>query len=113
MQRFAEVACAEHLANTISKALPHCLQDDLQSLPEPYAEDGIERLAGKGWRELEKEQQLLADADMGGIACCLQQPQRNCDDQLVDCTCCKSLVCCIHLQRAWPPSMLRRSASLP
>ena len=38
----------------------------MQSLAEAYAEDGIERLAGKGWRELEKEQQLHADADIAG-----------------------------------------------
>ena len=43
------------------------LQEALQSLAEVYAEDGVERLAGKGWRELEKEEQLRADADIAGV----------------------------------------------
>ena len=49
------------------KALQRYLQDNLQTLAEAYAEDGVERLAGKNWRELEREQQFSADADIAGI----------------------------------------------
>ena len=45
------------------------LQEAVERLADVYAEDGVERLAGKGWRELEKEQQLRDDADIAGEGC--------------------------------------------
>jgi len=35
-----------------------------KSLADLYAEDGVESMAGKGWREMEKEQQERDDADI-------------------------------------------------
>ncbi|KAK9907676.1 hypothetical protein WJX75_007993 [Coccomyxa subellipsoidea] len=47
-------------------ALPqtHARQVALKSLAELYAEDGVERTAGKGWREMNREQQQRDDADI-------------------------------------------------
>lgn len=42
----------------------------MQDLADKYAEDGVECLAGKGWRELDKEQGLKADADTAGKKIC-------------------------------------------
>lgn len=35
-----------------------------KSLADLYAEDGVESMAGKGWRDMEKEQQERDDADI-------------------------------------------------
>jgi hypothetical protein len=48
---------------------PACgAQGAAELLADLYAEDGVERPAGKGWRELEKEQQLRDNADIAGEA---------------------------------------------
>ena len=38
----------------------------METLAEKYAEEGVESLAGKGWRDMDKEQALKADADTAG-----------------------------------------------
>ncbi|BDA47937.1 hypothetical protein COCOBI_11-1940 [Coccomyxa sp. Obi] len=53
-------------ANVKKPALPlaHAKEVALQRLADIYAEDGIERMAGKTWRELEKEQRQRDDAEI-------------------------------------------------
>ena len=68
------------------------MQDHLQSQAEAYAENGVERLAGKGWRELERQQQLRADADIAGVSPCSQHTSRRCMT-LLSRSCCNRSVC--------------------
>ncbi|EIE27394.1 hypothetical protein COCSUDRAFT_55407 [Coccomyxa subellipsoidea C-169] len=58
---------AKHAETNLQKsALPqsYAKQVALKSLAELYAEDGVERMAGKTWREMSKEQQQRDDADI-------------------------------------------------